>query len=352
MGDNAGENVAITAFDRRALSDEELAGYHAFSMTMRAESNPEDPPVPLDLFARSERWAPSDLDRWGWFARSADSALVAVCTAESHPSGENADVLHVQVSVLAPWRRHGIGWRCLRLAAELAEAEGKARLMGYTGERVPAGAAFCRAVSAEPGIDEHVNRLVLADLDRNLLRQWIDSGVTRGADSYRLVGYDDRIPDDVVEAVVEVLDVMADAPRGDLRIGHRRTTVAELREWEQLSEQNGTQGWWLFAQEKATGRLAGLTTVWWNPFQPQTVDQGDTGVLAEHRGRGLGKWLKATMLERILRERPEVADVRTGNADSNVPMLDINHRLGFKPYIAMTGWQLELDRAQERLAAR
>lgn len=351
MGED-GEDVVVAAFDPLTLGDQELAEYHAFANTMQAESNPEDPPVPLEVFGQSVRWAPSDVDRWGWFVRSPDSSLVAVATARSHPSGENAEVMYVQVSVLSPWRRRGIGWRCLRLATELAETEGKARLMGWTGERVPAGAAFCEAVGAESGLAEHLNRLVLAELDRDLLRQWVESGTSRAGDAYRLVGYDGRCPDDLIDAVVEVLDVMADAPRGDLRMGHRQTTVAEMREWEELSEKTGTQGWWLFAQEKATGRLVGLTAVWWNPFQPQTVGQGDTGVLAEHRGRGLGKWLKAAMLERILRERPDVVDVRTGNADSNVPMLDINHRLGFKPYIAHTGWQLELDRAKERLQTR
>lgn len=342
MGERAAEEVTITAFDPRRLGDEELADYHVFAMTMQAESNPEDPPVPRELFAQRERWAPSTVDVWGWFGRSRDSELVAVCRAGSHRSGVNAEVMDVQVSVLPSWRGQGIGRRFVSLAAELAEAEGKTLLLGWTGERVPAGAAFCRAVGATAGIEEHTNRLVLAEVDRDLLRHWIESGTSRAGDAYRLVGYDDRCPDDLVEAVVDVLDVMADAPTGDLRVGHRRTTVAELREGEQARHERGNQSWWLFAQEKSTGRLVGLTNVGWNRSLPETVGQGDTGVLADHRGRGLGKWLKAAMLERVLAERPEAREVRTWNADSNVPMLDINHRLGFKPYIAQTTWQLEV----------
>jgi mycothiol synthase len=63
--------------------------------------------------------------------------------------------------------------------------------------------------------------------------------------------------------------------------------------------------------------LAGLTDVYWNPAHPETVFQGNTGVLAAHRGKALGKWMKAVMLERILAERPDANDVRTSNADSN-----------------------------------
>lgn len=352
MGDNAGKDVVITAFEPGSLTDQELAEYYAFTTTMRAEAYPEDPPDPPEVFARHQRWTPQDVDRWGWFARSEGSGLVAVARAQSHPSGENANVLHVQVSTLPAWRRQGIAWQCFGRVVELADAESKTLLMGWTDERVPAGAAFCQAAGMTLGFEGHTNRLVLADLDQKLLRQWIESGTSRAGADYRLVGFDGRCPDDLVEAVVEAMDVMADAPREGLRMGHRRTTVAQLREWEQISAETGTEGWWLFPQEKATGRLVGLTNVWWSPAQPETVGQGDTGVAAEHRGRGLGKWLKAAMLERILRERPEVKDVRTGNADSNVPMLDINHRLGFKPYIAGTGWQADLEQVKERLAAR
>ena len=60
-------------------------------------------------------------------------------------------------------------------------------------------------------------------------------------------------------------------------------------------------------------------------------------MLPKYRGHGLGKWLKAAMLEKVLAERPAVKFVRTGNADENVPMLKINHALGFKPYVVGNG---------------
>ena len=49
-------------------------------------------------------------------------------------------------------------------------------------------------------------------------------------------------------------------------------------------------------------------------------------------------------------ERPQILRIRTGNADSNGAMLAINHRLGFKLYIAETVWQLGVDRVERFLA--
>ena len=63
------------------------------------------------------------------------------------------------------------------------------------------------------------------------------------------------------------------------------------------------------------------------------------GIDPAHRGLGLAKWAKATMLERLRRERPGVRQVRTGNAFSNGPMLAINEALGFQVISTRTDWQ-------------
>lgn len=68
----------------------------------------------------------------------------------------------------------------------------------------------------------------------------------------------------------------------------------------------------------------------------------------DHRGQGLGKWLKAAVLLDLPGEFPGVQRVRTGNADSNAAMLGINRALGFAPAFGRTDWQ---GRARELLEA-
>jgi hypothetical protein len=55
------------------------------------------------------------------------------------------------------------------------------------------------------------------------------------------------------------------------------------------------------------------------------------------------------MLDKVLKDRPQVKYVRTGNADTNAAMLKINMELGFKPYMAETLWQVELQQVLEYL---
>ena len=49
----------------------------------------------------------------------------------------------------------------------------------------------------------------------------------------------------------------------------------------------------------------------WNPNRPELLGQGMTGVFPQYRNRGLGRWLKAAMLDKVLKERPQVKYVRT-----------------------------------------
>jgi GNAT superfamily N-acetyltransferase len=113
---------------------------------------------------------------------------------------------------------------------------------------------------------------------------------------------------------------------------------------EQYIFSRGDQRWTMYVRERASGEFAGFTEVMWNPNRPDLANQGATAVWPIYRNKGLGRWLKAAMLKKVLCDRPQVKRVRTGNADSNAEMLRINEELGFKPYQSQTFWQVETDK--------
>src|SRR5258708_98638 len=113
----------------------------------------------------------------------------------------------------------------------------------------------------------------------------------------------------------------------------------------------GTETWSFHVRQSGSGRLAGLTSVAWNPGKPEIVFQQETLVRQEHRNCGLGRWLKAAMLEKILAERTKARWVETVNAESNAAMLKINVELGFQLHQIVRNWQLAVDRAEAYLRA-
>jgi hypothetical protein len=86
------------------------------------------------------------------------------------------------------------------------------------------------------------------------------------------------------------------------------------------------------------------------PWDPGTARQQNTAIDTGHRGQGLAKWAKASMLLRLRNERPEVLCVRTSNAFSNEAMLAINTALGFDTVEVRTEWQGRVAEMREALA--
>ena len=54
------------------------------------------------------------------------------------------------------------------------------------------------------------------------------------------------------------------------------------------------------------GDISGLTDVVYTPSKAPLMDQWLTGVAENYRGRGIGKWVKSTMLLKIREEFPDI----------------------------------------------
>lgn len=332
----------LTDVDRRALV--------AFEQTMWAEHAPEEP----SMAEEPALWLATQLrpnaKRVTWVVRAEAGNEMSGIATLSLPSSDNQHLGNVELRVAPPYRRQRIGHSLMAVVATRAKAEHRRVLAGFSWDLVAVGEAFACSVGGE---DKQVIRrsdLDLRAVDRDVVGRWLDvpSDVRDRYELWPVVG---AYPTDQYAAIAEVEAVMNTMPHDDLDVEDAVIDADWVAQREQQQAQSPGERWTIFARERATQRLVGYTQVFFYEDWPGHVDQGDTGVHPDHRGHGLGRWLKAAMIDRIFREKPESFRIRTHNAFSNAPMLAINNELGFVVTAEQTVWEADVDEVVRRVAS-
>jgi mycothiol synthase len=341
--------IQIILFDGIGASQAEYVALNRHTNRIRLERLPDDPPVPLEETIQNLQSIPQFIDFKLWAAWSPDqSEIVGLGNMVVFRTEDNQHIAQFDISVLPEYQRQGLGRQMLGLIADAAQKENRRLLMTNTVDRMPGGEAFMTRIGAQKGLEAHTNQLRIADLDRGLIADWLARGQRNLAD-FELGFWDGAYPEDKLQEVAELYELTNQQPFGDLEFEDMHMTPEQLRQVEKNIFARGSQRWTFYIIDRATGKFAGYTETVWNPNRPEVLGQGMTGVFPQYRNKGLGRWLKAVMLDKVLDELPQVKYVRTGNADSNAAMLKINTELGFKPYMADALWQVELEKVMDYL---
>jgi GNAT superfamily N-acetyltransferase len=332
----------------RELSDDQAARFSAFFNLMGAESAPNDPPVSLEEHLRA--WRNPSPKAWykAFVVLDGETVVGYADSGWDKSDEENPTMCWSEVLVAPSHRRRGIGRALLLALLETAHADGKLVSLAATNEGAYAGEAFVALTVAQMGLREHTNQLLFSEMNRAYVERSVQKAP---AEHFELGWYENEYPDSELEALCALFEVMNTAPRGKLEINDRKVRPEDIKIKNEHMRKNGVQWWMLYARDRATGRYAGYTRTGYHANRPHLVEQWSTAVHPDFRGHGLGAWLKSMMIDRILRERPTVDRIRTGNADSNEPMLKINHALGFKPFISRKEWQVDIPATLEKLSA-
>jgi len=338
---------AIEYYTPTTMSDEVIRQRVAHYNRMLAEELPDDPPYIGEDWVRRMRNLPSTSRLHVW-ALHDDGGIAAQAVLSWAELASNRHSAGVHVSVEPGLRRRGIGTRLLTLAVAEARKVHRPLLLAHSSDRLPAGRHFLERAGFKPGLATHLNQLVLERLDRQLLKRWMAAAPERAGD-YAVELWDGPVPEERLAAYAGLSNVMNSAPRGELNVEDTLTTPNMIRESEAYLFSDGSRRLIACARHKPTGALAGFTVLLWNPQRAALVWQGDTGVVEAHRNKGLGRWLKAANMEALLVRNAAARFVRTGNADSNAPMLAINREMGFAPLLAETMWQARAATIVRRL---
>jgi RimJ/RimL family protein N-acetyltransferase len=335
---------AMECIKARNLTDEHCRALNVLRNIIHAERAPGEPPFSLEQTVAEYRDLPAFREDYRWLLWDEDHCeLIGTGIAVFTDSDENRHLADFAIWVHPSSRRRGIATDILYAIAEHARRLGRTHLHVYTTSTVPAGEAFLRHFGVEPALEGRLQELQLAEVDRSLLRRWQARARERAASFTLKVWEGPPFPEEDLEMVAAMYDAANAIPHGELDIEEFHKTPEQIRALDESMAAQGTVHWTIAARDPETGYIAGFHDVSWNPREPEIVRVGVTAVFDEYRNRGLGRWLKAAMVEKVLAERPEVKRMLTGNATTNAPMLAINEELGFRVTRGITAWQMPVE---------
>jgi GNAT superfamily N-acetyltransferase len=241
---------------------------------------------------------------------------------------DNTHLGWVWMGVLPEHRRLGYGSALFAYLQDEVRAAGRTSI-GTDGWESERAVGFAAKHGLEQKSQAIMRRQTLSDIPAARLQELYDEASARATD-YELVRVVGRTPDDMVDAMVELVAAINDAPTDALDIEDEVFSAERLAAYETSQIGRGSRLYRLVARHKETGELGGHTVIAVESQRPEIGDQHDTAVAAAHRGHRLGLLLKAGMLLWLAEVEPELASVDTWNAESNDHMIAVNEALGYR----------------------
>ena len=284
-----------------------------------------------------------------FLGRDADGTLVAAGSAVL-PTRDNLNAALVEVRVLPDHRGMGVGSAFLDHLEQVAAAAGRTRFFSG-GPESDAGRRFAEArgyAVASVGVTRRVD---LGEVSAEAVQTAYEEAEPR-ARAYELVRVAGPLPEELMEAYVDAVSAINDAPLDDLDVDDEIFDADRVRHYEQGQLLSEHRLYRVLARHRETGAVAGHTVVAVETDRPHLGDQHDTTVVGPHRGHRLGLLLKADMMRWLRDVEPELRMISTQNAASNAHMIAVNERLGYRVMGRSTEYQRDLPDATAVVSSR
>ncbi len=304
------------------ISDTDVTAWHDVVSASVAHDLPGEPLPTLDQL-HGQLAMPGSGDRHLLWMATAGDTVTGVAWLRLFEGYGRAHLGEVTIHVHPAHRRRGIGTRLLRAVAEAARRENRRSLVAEASSRT-SGVPFLE--SRGFGCVLSLS-LLLLDVHQ---AKGVEEIVRADHPGYRLTRWIGVVPGELAETFAAAKSAMGDMPPGEKDYGSTTWDTDRVRDMAEVVEKRGDT---LLTVAALHGDMvAGFTELVIPGGDGSRAIQYDTAVVAGHRGRGLGLWVKAAMLDWLRAEWPGVREIETDNADDNSHMLAVNERLGFRPH--------------------
>jgi GNAT superfamily N-acetyltransferase len=262
----------------------------------------------------------------GYLARDDDGQAVGLLNLQL-PHYDNPQLAWAGIQVHPDHRGRGVGTGLLEYGEGVARELGRTSL-GMDNWDLPKANAFSLRHGFEQKAIEVNRRQDIAGLDWSVVERLYDEAV-QASTEYELLRITGRLPEDMLDGMVALVEAINDAPKDDLEIEDDVFSPERLRAYETAQEGHDRTVYRVIARKRSTGELAGHSVITVERERPHIAEQHDTSVDRKHRGHRLGALVKTAMLRWIREAQPAVSQLDTWNAESNAHMIAINEQLNY-----------------------
>lgn len=171
--------------------------------------------------------------------------------------------------------------------------------------------------------------LEIDKIDRTLLGTWASTSVSgEYDDDIRIITEKELNPDLLDDYYAMISEIIASIEHKSRLFDDAMLSPERIKSHHKVLEEKGTHYLALFILKKQ--ELIGYTEILIQRGEPNVAHQSMTGVRKGYRGSGLGKRLKALMIQRLIKEHPELSSIKTAIHIKNLPSQRLNRRLGFQ----------------------
>ncbi|WP_310724292.1 GNAT family N-acetyltransferase [Streptomyces sp. N2A] len=276
--------------------------------------------------------------RLAWLASDADAIPVGTAFLRLLTAAGQDHLAELAVQVHPVERRNNVGSRLLDVAVAAARDNARRSVIAQADAGSP-GDLFLSARGFRKVLMLRYTRLSLADMDSAALAD----AVARPHPGYRLASWLGTVPDDLAQTFAASRRAMDDMPMDDTDHGTVIWDVDRVRAAARAVAERGDQLHTVAAVDESDGSIAGFTELVVPGSGEGDGQHYGTGVLPEHRGHGLGRWMKAESIRYAHGHHPGLDGLVTDTADSNTYMRRINEDLGYEPTHEVLQYQLDLE---------
>ena len=271
------------------------------------------------------------------------------------PLLDNLNKCWGEVGVDPDHRRRGVGSALVARIVDRMAHEGRTTMVTETAypfdrrEDHPYR-RFAEANGFTVAIDE-IRRILPLPTDPALLQK-LATEASPHHTAYRIESFVDVLPDELLASYCALSNqLVVDAPTGDVDFEAEAITPELWLELIAKEKEMGRTRLTTVAIDPS-GDVVAYTDLMMPPAPNRDVHQWGTLVHREHRGHRLGMAVKVRNLEQLATASFGRTRVLTCNAETNGYMVDINVRIGFEAIEVCPMFELRIDKAADKAAAR